>query len=44
MINVAAKSNPSAISEMFSTKLKFASDCLLGWFNKKITSNILELS
>ena len=28
--NVAAKNNLLAISEMFSTELKFASDCLLG--------------
>ena len=28
-INVVAKNNPLAISEMFSTELKFASDCLL---------------
>ena len=35
-INVAAKINPLAIPEMFSTELKFASDCLLGWFNKKL--------
>ena len=30
--------------EMFSTELKFASDCLLGWFNKKHKSANLELS
>ena len=29
---------------MFSSELKFASDCLLGWFNKKIKINNLELS
>ena len=42
--NVAAKNNLLAISEMFSTELKFASDCLLGWFNKKYKRTNLELS
>ena len=29
---------------MFSTKLKFAADCLLKWFNKKFKLYNLELS
>ena len=28
---------------MFSTELKFATDCPLKWFNKNFKSNILEL-
>ena len=43
-INVAAKNNLLAISKMFSTELKFTSDFLLGWFNKKYKSTNLELS
>ena len=31
----ASKKNKIAISEMFSTELKFASDCLIKWFNLK---------
>ena len=34
-ISVATKKNKIAISEMFSTELKFASDCLINWFNLK---------
>ena len=34
-ISVASKKNKIAISEMFSTELKFASDCLINWFNLK---------
>ena len=41
---VAERKNEIAISEMFSTELKFAADCLLKWFNKKFKSNNLELS
>ena len=41
---VAARKNEIAISEMFSTELKFAADCLLKWFNKKFKWNNLELS
>ena len=29
---------------MFSTKLKFASDCLMKWFDKQFKSENLELS
>ena len=34
---VADKKNKIAISEMFSTELKFAADCLLKWFNKNLS-------
>ena len=44
-LTVAAKNSKIAISEMFTTELKFAADCfLLKWFNKIIKSNNLELS
>ena len=38
------KKKKIAISEMFSSKLKVAADCLLKWFNAKIKSNKSELS
>ena len=44
VLAVADKKNNIAIYEMFSTKLKFAADCLLKWFNKKFKLNNLELS
>ena len=34
-ISVGNKKNKAAISEMFSTELKFASDCLIKWFHSK---------
>ena len=43
-LNVASKNSSEAISEMFSTELKFTADSLLGFFKKKIKSNNLELS
>lgn len=43
-ISVSSKKNKLAISEMFSTELKFASDCILKWFYKKHMKNKLELS
>ena len=43
-LNVLAKNSAYAISEMFSTELKFAADCLLMWFNKKFKNNNLQLS
>ena len=44
-LNVAAKNNSMAISEMFSMELKFAAGSLLAWFNKKKNkSNNFELS
>ena len=44
IVAVAEKKNKIAIYKMFSTKLKFAADCLLKWFNKKFKLNNLELS
>ena len=44
MLAVAAKNSKIAISEMFTTELKLAADCLLKWFNEKFKSNSLELS
>ena len=41
---VTAKNSKIAISEMFTTELKFAVGCLLKWFSKKFKSNNLELS
>ena len=41
---VADKKNKIEISEVFCTELKFATDCLLKWFNKEFKSNNLELS
>ena len=43
-ISVASKKNKIAISEMFSTELKFASHCLIKWFNLKLKKQNLELS
>ena len=34
-LSVASKRNKLAISEMFCTELKSASDCLMKWFNSK---------
>ena len=41
---VHARNSKIAISEMFTTELKFASDCLQSCFNAKFKSNNLELS
>ena len=38
------KKNKIAISEIFSTELKFASDCLIKWSNLKFKKQNLELS
>ena len=43
-IPVASKKSKIAISEMFLTELKFASDCLINWFNLKFKKQNLELS
>ena len=43
-LNVARKKSKLAIAEMSTTELKFASDCLLKWFNEKYKSKNLELS
>ena len=44
MLNVAKKKNKLAVAEMFSTEIKFAGDCLIECFNKKVNSKNLELS
>ena len=41
---VYARNSKIAVSEMLTTELKLAADCLLGWFNAKFKSNNLELS
>ena len=41
---VHVRNSKIAVSEMFTTKLKFAADCLLKWFNAKFELNNLELS
>ena len=42
-ISVASKKNKIAIFEMFSTELKFASDCLINWFNLKFKKQNLRV-
>ena len=42
-LSVANKKNKAAISEMFSTELKFASDCLLKWFHSKHKNSELSI-
>ena len=44
LLTVTAKDSKIAISEIFTTELEFAANCLLKWFNKKFKSNKLELS
>ena len=43
-LHVAVGRNRLAISEMFSTELKFASECLIKWFNVKYKNKNLQLS
>ena len=43
-INVNEGNNPNAIAEMFSIELKFASDCLIRWFNEKFKKTELSFS
>ena len=43
-LSVASKRNKFAISEMFCTELKFASDCLMKWFNSKFKIRNMQLS
>ena len=43
-ISVSSKKNKLAISEMFSTELKFASECLMSWFNSKFKNENLQLT
>ena len=42
--SVVNKKNKIAITKMFSTELKFASDCLINWFNSKCKNENLQLS
>ena len=42
-LSVFSKKNKIAISEMFSTELKFATDCLLKWFNSKYKNSELSI-
>ena len=42
-ISVSEKKKCTAVSEMFSTELKFASDCLLKWFYSKNKKKELSL-
>ena len=43
-LSVAASRNNLSISEMFSTEIKFASECLLNSFNAKFKKENLQLS
>ena len=43
-ISVSSKNNKLAISDMFSTELKFASECLMSWFNSKFKNENLQLT
>ena len=43
-LSVAARRNKLAISEMFATEIKFASECLMRWFNSKFKYENMELS
>ena len=43
-LNVAKKKNELVAAEMFSTKIKFAGDCLIKWFIQKFKSKNLEFS
>ena len=43
-LSVARSKNNLSISEMFSTEIKFASECLLNWFNAKFKKENLQLS
>ena len=43
-LSVASKRNKLAISEMFSIELKFASDCLMKWFNSKFKLGKMQVT
>ena len=43
-LSVSSKTRKIAISEMFTTELKFAGDCLMRWFNAKFKSQNVVLS
>lgn len=42
IVHVSQRRHKEAIGEMFSTELKFAVDCLMRWFVKKIKSVFFE--
>ena len=42
-LSVFSKKNKIAICEMFSTELKFATDCLFKWFNSKYKNSELSI-
>ena len=42
-INVNQRKEKYVIGEMCSTELKFNSDCLMKWFNRKYKSRFLEI-
>ena len=35
-IRISERKSKVTISQMFTTELKFAADCLINWFNEKI--------
>ena len=43
-LTVSTKTKKIAISEMLTTELKFAADCLIRWFNAKFKSQNISLS
>ena len=43
-LSVTTRKNEFPISEMFSTELKFASECLINWLNWKYKNQNLQLS
>ena len=43
-IRVSQRTFKQTISEMFSTKIKFAGDCLMKWFDRRLKSENLSLS
>ena len=43
-LSVASKRNKLVISEMFCAELKFASDCLMKWFNSKFKIGNMQSS
>ena len=42
-ICISQKCSKNAVAQMFIVKLKYVADCLLKWFNKKFTSQHLEI-
>ena len=43
-LSISSNKKKIAISEMFTTELKFAGDCLLRWFNTKFKSQNVAIS